>query len=158
MAEISLSRSKTAIIDDADINLVEGRTWVIVVNGAGNEYAGCRYKSGKHWFTELMHRTILGVTTGNVDHINGNGLDNRRENLRPCTTSQNLANTGLRRDNKTGAKGIWWTGKKWEVRIRYQRRRFYLGTFTSKIGAVNAYNEAAIRLHGEFARVNPIAV
>lgn len=156
---ISLSRGLTTIIDDADWELVKGRVWVVVTNSGGRQYAGCRQKVNGRWVTELMHRTILGITDNTwVDHVNGNGLDNRRQNLRHCTPSQNLANSRLRRDNKSGAKGVVWSARqrRWQANIRHNGRRLHLGTFRIKEDAIRAYNKAAVSIFGEFARVNPI--
>lgn len=95
-----------------------------------------------------------------VDHINGNGLDNRRSNLRLATAFQNLANMAIR-PHTSQYKGVSYykhrtSYKKWVAEIRCNRKRVRLGAFESEIEAARAYNEAAKNLFGEFARLNPI--
>ena len=105
----------------------------------------------------LMHRVIMKETPSPMyDHKNLNKLDNRRDNLRPCSNSENGYNTGLSSRNKTGAKGIHWTEKlqKWRVLIRKDNKTKHVGYFTEKEDAIKAYDEAAKVLHKEFARLN----
>lgn len=105
-----------------------------------------------------MHRLILNAPDHvRVDHRNGDGLDNRRDNLRYATTSQNCGNQRVGRNNTSGYKGV--TPRpsgKWRARIMYQRQCQHLGEYETKEDAARAYNEAALRLFGPFARLNPI--
>ena len=94
------------------------------------------------------------------DHINGNGLDNRRNNLRTCTNAENLQNRPKQKNNTSGFKGVFLnklTGK-WEARIYSRKTRTYIGLYKNKIDAANAYNEKATELFGEFARLNKIPI
>lgn len=103
-----------------------------------------------------------------VDHIDGNGLNNLRSNLRFATMSQNIANSKVRKDNTTGYKGVsWFVGSKhpngvwkskpsWTARIGINGKRITVGYFATKEEAARAYNKAAIKYHGEFAKLNII--
>jgi len=92
---------------------------------------------------------------GVLDHINGDRSDNSIENLRECSQRQNLANVGLRANNTSGAKGVYFdkARDKWAARIRKDGRKIMLGRFETKEEAANAYRQAAVREYGEFARV-----
>lgn len=104
MAEIKLTNSNSvAVIDDADKGIVDKFKWR-AVKGRKTYYAAS-YINGK---LVLMHRMILGIKGrhNHVDHKNGNGLDNRRENIRPCTYSQNNINRPMYKNNRAGIKGV----------------------------------------------------
>lgn len=102
-----------------------------------------------------MHRIITNAPLGTcVDHKNGNTLDNRRENLRLATTSQNSINQKLRRDNTSGVKGVYWDkkNKKFKAQISLHGKAKSLGRFSTKEEAAYAYAVASEHLHGEFRR------
>lgn len=105
-----------------------------------------------------MHWEIVGQPAGmdHVDHINGDGLDNRRCNLRHATRSQNAINQDLSVRNKSGHRGVHWSKarKRWIAVISYERRQHYLGSFRTKEEAAEAYAKAAEKHHGEFRRVS----
>lgn len=148
--EIILANNRgVAIVDDEDFGLVSAYKWYF----SGNGYAHCP-RVGK---IIKMHRLILDPPVGmEVDHINGNGLDNRRENIRPCTCSQNQHNTGNRKNNMSGYKGGCFNKKsaRWKAQIRIPGKRFYLGQFQTPLEAAIAYDEGVKKYHGEFARLN----
>lgn len=103
-----------------------------------------------------MHREIMGLSIGDqreVDHINGNRLDNRRCNLRLATHEQNMHNARRRKDNSSGFKGVSWKvrDRKWYAAIEISGKRIHLGVFDTAEEAHVAYCGAADRLHGEFA-------
>jgi len=103
----------------------------------------------------LMHRQIMKAKKGQIiDHINDDGLDNRRSNLRFCTRSQNSANSRLIRKTYSNLKGVSWdkTNEYWVVRIQKDKKRMFLGCFKDKIEAHKVYVEVAKDFHGEFAR------
>ncbi|USE78946.1 HNH endonuclease [Cupriavidus gilardii] len=111
----------------------------------------------KQWYMERMHRRIVGLQRGDkrqVDHINGNPLDNRRSNLRVCTHAENQLNIGRQRNNTSGFKGVCFDKQagKFKAAIAYQGRRKNLGLFDTPEAAYEAYCAAAAQLHGEFAR------
>lgn len=91
-----------------------------------------------------------------VDHINGDGLDNRKSNLRICNGSQNRCNKGKPKNNTSGYKGVTWhtPNKKWVAQIAVNGKHSYIGSFKTKEEAAKAYNKKAKELHGEFARLN----
>jgi len=100
-----------------------------------------------------LHRQITGAERGQVvDHINGNPLDNRRENLRICTQAQNTRNSRMHRNNRLGVKGVYEQGGRYRAQIRADGKKVCLGYFSTAEEAARAYAAAAQRLHGEFAR------
>ena len=90
-----------------------------------------------------------------VDHIDGDGLNNRRSNLRACTHTENGRNRKLSKNNTSGLKGVnAREAGKWQAMIKTSGRILHLGVFDSKMEAAKAYDAAALRLYGEFARTN----
>lgn len=149
MKTIALLHGSVAIVDDADYANLAALKWRESYKH-GHTYA----ETGRR---ALMHRIIMNPAKGlHVDHINGNGLDNRRSNLRVVTSSQNQMNRGLPKNNKSGHKGVHWSklGKRWHAAIVVDRKKNFLGTFTDKEKAAAAYREAAEKLHGEFRQKN----
>jgi hypothetical protein len=167
--EIELTKGKTAIIDDVDRELSEV-SWFAQANKGGLWYAG--HGGGKGRKTLLMHREILSRSLGRplqfiekCDHINGNGLDNRRSNLRIATCAQNLRNQRRRTSSSSQYKGVswkYWNGKpgkvyskgKWRAQIMIGGKRKGLGVFSDEISAAKAYDIAAIKEYGIYARTN----
>ena len=161
MAVITLTRGMVALIDDEDLELVLGRAtaWKAVRSRLKNFpdqfYAQCWQKKGEPYFS--MHRLIMNAQRGwVVDHINGDGLDNRRSNLRLVTYSQNAANRRARAGGTSRFKGVTWhkQSKKWQAVIRVNGRPMYLGVFADESDAAAAYNKAAIEGFGECALIN----
>lgn len=105
----------------------------------------------------LLHRFLLNARPDEqVDHINGNGLDNRRINLRLCSNEQNQYNRPVPSNNSSGYKGVSFHKhtKKWRATIGYEGKHKHIGYFDSVEEAAKAYDSAAIELYGEFARLN----
>lgn len=155
--DIVLSSGHTTVIDDADFPIIDGYGWYLSVGkGVNKLYVQARSKSD-YRVKVLMHRLILGVS-GNVqvDHRDGNGLNNRRDNLRECTQSQNLANQIRHDKDKTTSpyKGVDRNRNMWRARIGINGKRINLGQFDSEIMAASMYNKAALEVFGEFARIN----
>lgn len=155
MAELELSRGKVAIIDDEDLERLSEWKWSYHALG----YAYRMIGPGKARKAIYLHRFLAGVSGKDVDHINGNGLDNRKINLRTATRAENLRNAG-KRNMKTSSrfKGVCWDkkNKKWISSITKARRNIYLGYFLSEEDAARAYNDAAFSLFGEFAKPNEL--
>lgn len=154
LIDISTKKSPNtfAMVDDADYDWLNQWKWLKTSCG----YAGRGETKGGKWRYISMHREILGAGSGlDVDHINGAKLDNRRSNLRICTRSQNLMNQN-KQNGKTIAKGVYLhPSGKFKSTIKVNARSMHLGYFESEESAKTAYNEAAIKYFGEFARINP---
>ena len=148
MARIKLSRGKYTLIDDSDLEKVNQHTWHCGKNG----YASCNRKE----FKVLMHRFILDFPKSNIDHKNGDKLDNRRENLRLCNQSQNTANSSKRKTNTSGFKGVSLEKRnpnlKWVVNLTKDYKHIYGGAFKTKEEAHNRYIELSRKFFGEFAK------
>ncbi|MFA5990454.1 MAG: AP2 domain-containing protein [Sphingomonas sp.] len=149
MKEIPLTKGKVALVDDDDFDELSKFKWFFS--------KGYALKSEDRYSTEIiMHRRIMNAPDGmDTDHINHNGLDNRRENLRVCTRSENLMNRGKLKNNTSGYKGVSWNknSKKWQTHIRVNGKKIYLGNFKDKEEAYKAYCDASIKYHGDFSKV-----
>jgi hypothetical protein len=146
MKRIPLTQGKFAIVDDADFEWLNQWKWCALKNR--NTFYAIR-SEGKcpHQKVILMHRQILNFPKGfETDHINRNGLDNRRQNLRICTTAQNQWNA------KRKAVGAHFHEKhnKWHARIRHNGKKIHLGCYVYKDEAMRAYQEARTKLRGAF--------
>lgn len=142
--------------DSADI---EQHHWYVVQDG-NKKYAYANVRVGSRATTMKMHRLVLGAAVGErVDHVNGDGLDNRRANLRLATAAQNQRNSGSRAGSSR-FKGVYWhvgpggRTPRWRAMIRIDGRRKSLGYFAFEEDAAHAYDEAALEHHGEFAQLN----
>lgn len=153
MREIALTRGRVALVDDEDYARVACYRW-----HAGAGYAQRSVLVNGKRRTEFMHRFILGAVPGEItDHIDGDGYNNQRTNLRPCTHGENCRNARKQRTgNSSRYKGVCWHKQigRWVAFICCDNKSEYLGTFTSEVDAAIAYDAAAQRLHGEFARLN----
>lgn len=160
MKLIPLTRGKVTIVDDADYPHVAQFKWHAVKTTKRGPWYAVRYKylgggkAHKRQRRILLHRFLISGVE--VDHKNGDGLDNRRDNLRPATRQQNLWNTCRHHDNRTGFKGVSLTpsGDCWRARIMKNRINYFLGRFDSARAAAEAYDRAAKRLFGDFAKLN----
>ena len=157
MSEIQLTQNRVALVDAEDFDIVNPYSWhVCNIRNSNLRYAGCMVRNGDKQVTFLMHRMILNTPKGTeVDHINGDGLDNRRANLRVCKHSENLCNQKLV-SHSSQFKGVYWNKEKlrWRVRIKINRKEKHLGYYDSEEEAGRAYDIAARINFGEFARTN----
>jgi hypothetical protein len=153
--EIPLSKGKFAIIDREDLEFVMRYKWHCRISG---KYKSTYYAhSGSGGVLGIkMHTYILNCPAGMiVDHINGNGLDNRRSNIRICTYQENAYNRKKPTRGKSRFKGVHLTKDgKWQVEIKQNKKTIYVGRFSTEIEAARAYNAKALELHGEFANLN----
>ena len=158
------ARPNTALIDDDDASKV-------------NQYEWYSFRVHRCWYVATdfsvhgkakriyLHRLVMNAPDKTeVDHINGDGLDNRKENLRIVTHQQNLANQKLSEANTSGYKGVTLDQRKkkdgtsmtptWMAQTKHNGKRIYLGKFATPELAARAYDRKMIELHGEFARTN----
>jgi len=152
MAILVTGKGDKVFVDDEDLPSLSKSNWHIskgyVVRNIWVEGKGRRLS--------YIHREIMGLQRSDpskVDHINGNPLDNRKENLRVCTNSQNLMNRGRPRSNTSGMKGVSWDKRenKWRATIIKDQKQRFLGYFRNPEEAYEVYCLAADMLHGEFA-------
>lgn len=163
MQKIKLTQGKHAVVDSKWFDHLN--QWVWFAQRVDNTwYAVRQYRHGGRKVTILMHRLILELNDVEidgmeVDHRNQNGLYNRRCNLRVATTSQNHANRRRQRNNSSGFTGVSWNKQRsrWTAQIQVNGSKIRLGAHTSKRAAALAYNRAARKHFGEFARLNKVA-
>lgn len=149
-----------AKVDDLDFRDISQHRWWIS-RCRDKVYAAARV-DGRH--IVRLHRFLVGKPGLKVDHRNGDGLDNRRSNLRACTNSQNLQNRGRNANNTSGYKGVYLVPAgqnrvktpKWAAGITVGGRSIKLGRFLKKKDAARAYNRAARKYFGQFAILNPV--
>lgn len=154
MKTIALTQGRVALVDDADFERLNQWTW-------------CAWKHRNTFYAQRARRVSEGksgvvfmhqeVCCKGADHKNGNGLDNRRSNLRPCTASQNSANQPLQKGNRSGFKGVSWQGgrlNKWTAQVQVLGKKIHLGCYSDKEDAARAYDAAAREHFGEFAQLN----
>lgn len=154
MKEIPLTQGKVAIVDDQDYALVSQYKWCAKWNGRHWYSHKSIVKNGRQ-YTLFMHRFITDAPTGmQVDHVNGDTLDNRRSNLRLCTPSENQQNRGRPISNSSGYKGVRKDGNRWCAAIMVNGKYFHLGSFAEPVEAAHAYDSAARRHFGEYAKTN----
>lgn len=154
IVRLHVGRGYVTLFDSADLPLLWPVTWVLNRTGPTGRYANGRIASR----FVFMHRLLMNPSPGQVvDHINGDGLDNRRHNLRLATTSGNLANAGKwgKKAATSKYKGVSFARKnQWRVRMGVKGRRIEIGTFATEEEAARAYDVAALQHFGEFARLN----
>jgi len=158
MKKIELTQGQAALVDDGDYEELSQYSWY-AMRRKYTFYVRRTVHSpmvnGKRTVSYVfMHQQLLGMRSG-VDHKNGDGLDNRRSNLRPCTKAQNAWNRRLSDRGSNRYRGVSRAaGKRWEARIQCDGSRKRIGYFSSEKDAALAYNKEALVLYGEFARLN----
>lgn len=152
--KVILARGQVALVDERDLGLVSGRRWWAAYRGTSEVLYARGWIDGR---CVLMHRFILSPGPGQcVDHINGDGLDNRRDNLRLADTLGNSRNTRKRKAGKSAYKGVTKSKNRWTARIQVDGSSVFLGSFLTEAEAALAYNEAAAGAFGEFACLNSL--
>lgn len=147
---------RVALVDDEDYGFVLPYRWNLQPCRTSGAYAianAIRFRDGKPT-TVKMHQVITGWAI--TDHINGDGLDNRRANLRPATPAQNAQNRRKHRPTSSQYKGVSWNKREraWVALLRSRPRITYLGKFASEVEAARAYDAAALEAWGEYACLN----
>lgn len=159
MKEIQLTQGKVALVDDEDFDYLNQFKWH-ASKLSGKFYAQRHAKlSNPNNIKILMHRDVMKPKKGFViDHVDGNTLNNQKNNLRICTHAENMRNSKIPINNTSGFKGVYWNkeNEKWTAFIRFNNKRFHLGLFFELKDAAKAYNEGAIKYFGKFANLNKI--
>lgn len=157
MKKLYLRHGGHCIVDEKDYDFLNQWSWT-ESKGKRTSYVIRSFysKVTKKSKTIMMHRIILGLTTKDfvADHINKNGLDNRRENLRAISYSNNSVTKNVYRNKSSNYRGVFLVNGKFISQIRLNGKQIYLGSFISELTAAEAYNKAAIKYHGEFANLN----
>lgn len=154
--EIPLTQGKVAIVDAADYEWLSQWKWYAMMAGEGYAARSVRLPDGRKGIA-LMHRVILEPRSDqDVDHIDGNGFNNSRSNLRACTHGENLHNQRKARINTSGFKGVFYDRRvgKWQAQIKVNNKNRSFGLHNTPEDAARAYDKAARELHGDFARLN----
>ena len=156
MKKILLTQGKYAKVDNSDFDLLDGWSWCVLSGNNNKLYAkrAVPNGAGKQKFI-TMHSSIMKTPKGmEIDHIDGDGLNNQKSNLRICTHSENIKNRTKSKNNKSGFKGVCWNKekKKWKVYISSNKKLFHLGYFLDKEEAYKAYCDACLKYHGEFSK------
>ena len=158
VAYVPLTNGYEAVIDAADVPLVAVGNWY--ANPSTRDDGSILTVYAKRDFGKVrsvrLHRYLLNAGEADlVDHIDGDGLNNRRTNLRLVTSAQNAWNTRLRVDNASGYKGVFWDADimRYRARINARKQSHSLGTFRCITAAALAYAKASRGLHGDFGRL-----
>lgn len=152
MKTIPLSKGEVALVDDEYYDWLNQWKWTYV-DGYARRYQNIK---GRRVMVS-MHRELIALLPGQeVDHIDGNGTNNQKANLRVCSHAENCRNQKLVRDSRTGIKGVDFHKRlrKYRARITHDYKVMHLGFFDTAEQACAAYNKAALQIHGEFARPN----
>ena len=166
MRFLELTQGYVAVVDDEDYERLRQFKWHVSRKGKEKNRYACRYLrrepgAGRGTY-QLLHYEVLRMVQPLpdgyvIDHINREGLDCRQGNLRICTRSENLRNQGpIGKSKSSQYKGVYLhrQRRKWAARIKCEGRTYHLGLFGTEQEAVNAYNLAALEVHGEYAFLN----
>jgi len=153
---IQLTQGKFAIVDSGDCDWLSKFNWH--AHERGRTWYARRAASSR---TVFMHRAVLehhgfDLSSGEVDHINGDGLDNRKSNLQIVSHAENIRKSRVQKNNKSGFRGVSWHkgDRRWQAFVEVDNIRKYLGSFKNKIDAALAYDQAAKIYFGKFANLN----
>lgn len=157
MKKIPLTQGYVSLVDDEDFERLSAFKWY--AHKEDKIVYAWRYAGGgrAHRRIVKMHREIMNAPDGvEIDHENGDGLDNQKENLRSATHRQNLCNRRKQSGTSSQFKGVSWyaAGKKWSAYIKTNQSKLHLGYFSDETAAARAYDAAAEKHFGPFARLN----
>ena len=156
MKQIHLTKNKIAIVDDEDFDYLSKWKWCYTNKGYAfrsqkRSETGSKKRKGVY-----LHRQLMGNPSQQVDHINGDTLDNRKANLRLANHSENMRNRKLQKNNTSGFKGVWFNKKRQKfiatIKINGQSRTIKSANTAEE--AAKAYDIKAKELYGSFARLN----
>lgn len=154
MKEVVLTNGQglVALIDDSDFEAVSAYRWRLR-KLSHTSYAVRSLPNGRQI---TLHRFLLGLSALHIDHIDHNGLNNQRSNLRFVTHQQNCFNRKKLANSSSQYKGVYWhkASQQWEAKIIFNKKPISLGYFFSEKNAGLAYDEAAKKYFGEFAHLN----
>jgi len=154
---IPLTQGQFAIVDDTDFELLNRRKWTLLTTKSGKYYAHRKQRMGKDSQCILMHRFILDAPQNKVvDHIDNNGLNNQRNNIRIATHQQNLMNQKKSVPHSSRYKGVslYKANGRWTAQLSLNNKTHHLGYFKTEIEAARAYDVKARECFGEFANTN----
>jgi len=154
--QIQLNNGVITIVDDEDYEYLNQWKWYLLKSHTN--YYAIRTQRPENKLLQL-HRIVMKAKKGEIiDHINGNKLDNRKSNLRICTQAQNNQNRKISKLNKSGYNGVSWSirNKKWVAQIACENKKIHIGYYIDPIDAAKAFNNAAQKYHGEFAKLNEL--
>lgn len=157
MKEIPLSRGMVALVDDEDYDYLSQYSWYAKPSGGDTFYAYRSFGVYTKYRKFIMHREIMCPPDGYVvDHIDRNGLNNQRKNLRVCTHAENMHNRRRNTKNSSGYKGVCYAKEvnKWLSQIVVGGKKVKLGYFENVLDAAKAYDTAAVYYFGSFANIN----
>jgi len=158
MKQIPLTQGQFALVDDEDFEELKKHKWY-AYKSKYTFYAGRKLRLGVNKRQIIvMHRQILGLEDPKMqgDHIDWNGLNNQRHNLRIATNSQNVRNVRPNKNTSSKYKGVNWEKRDnvWRAQIQCDKRKIYIGSYKDEIEAAKAYDKKAKELFGEFAYLN----
>ena len=162
---IELTKGQKAIVDWRDVEWLKKLKWYFNESPNGTGYAARIKLQGGERLLISMHRAVflrynprLADAFDDIDHINGNKLDNRLSNLRSATRHQNSGNRGANKNNKSGYKGVNFYSKNnsWKAQIMDNGKKRHIGYYATPEEAALAYNIESARIFGEFGYQNPI--
>lgn len=161
MKVIKITQGCRAFIDDEDFEKVSRYRWYLVrpLKSKTLKYAACKKYPDGEKKTLLMHRLILNAPKGRpVDHIDRNGLNNQKSNLRICSIRENNLNCKIHKTNKSGYRGVCWHEQNscYRAYFSLHNKTYHIGLFQTAKEAAIARNEKMKQLGCKFARLNPI--
>lgn len=146
--------NQVAVVDDEDYDRINASKWFAAGDGYNLYAVRTKWDAGKYRKVR-MHVAIMEPPPGmEVDHIDGNGLNNCRSNLRVCTHAENMRNRKRMRTNSSGYMGVQKSGTQWVATIQVNGKLLGLGRFIDPADAARVRDAAAVRYYGEFANLN----
>lgn len=159
MKTIPLTRGQVALVDDDDFERLSKHRWCYLSGDAGAGYAYRHIREDGKQKTILMHRAIMNPTKGfEIDHIDHDGLNNSKSNMREVTHAQNMMNLRANAGGTSAYKGVCFPtdSRNFVAQIQVNHKTIYLGCFTDERLAAQAYNNAAVKYYGAYACLNAI--